>query len=224
MYQNTKRNNYTSSINQSQISDVFKVFTKKDWIENLTNIESDFYVLIKDEVEELFYNTNGYLNYLDFESVYRLSIVMTIQQIKKKGNKNKDSFFEKHLNDNLQVLIVVKQRLVNNIKNLFDKNRKFNLNKHEIMILNDIYETYEEEFIIYDLEKILKYNPELIYKYIKILVQNFEIFVEEAEDLCLKLNINFEEIFQQKPIKELKLIKKELNNQLYFDFNMMKAA
>ena len=31
MYQNTKRNNYTSSINQSQISDVFKVFTKKDW-------------------------------------------------------------------------------------------------------------------------------------------------------------------------------------------------
>ena len=74
------------------------------------------------------------------------------------------------------------------------------------------------------LEKILKYNPELIYKYIKILVQNFEIFVEEAEDLCLKLNTNFEEIFQQKPIKELKLIKKELNNQLYFDFNMMKAA
>ena len=94
----------------------------------------------------------------------------------------------------MQVLVVVKQRLVNNIKNLFDKNRKFNLNKHEIMILNDIYETYEEEFIIYDLEKILKYNPELIYKYIKILVQNFEIFVEEAEDLCLKLNINFEEI------------------------------
>lgn len=224
MYQNTKRNNYTSSINQSQISDVFKVFTKKDWIENLTNIESDFYVLIKDEVEELFYNTNGYLNYLDFESVYKLSIEMTIQQIKKKDNKDKDSFFEKHLNDNLQVLVVVKQRLVNNIKNLFDKNRKFNLNKHEIMILNDIYETYEEEFIIYDLEKILKYNPELIYKYIKILVQNFEIFVEEAEDLCLKLNINFEEIFQQKPIKELKLIKKELNNQLYFDFNMMKAA
>ena len=94
MYQNTKRNNYTSSINQSQISDVFKVFTKKDWIENLTNIESDFYVLIKDEVEELFYNTNGYLNYLDFESVYKLSIEMTIQQIKKKAIKIRTLFLK----------------------------------------------------------------------------------------------------------------------------------
>ena len=43
------------------------------------------------------------------------------------------------------------------------------------MILNDIYETYEEEFIIYDLKN-LKYNPELVYKHIKNLVQNFEIF------------------------------------------------
>lgn len=224
MYQNTNDENYTLSTKQSQIYGIFKIFTKNDWIENLTNIESDFYVLIKYEVEELFYNTNGYLNYLDFESVYKLSVEMTIHQIQKKLKKNKLSFFEKHLNDNLQVYIVVKQRLVNNMKNLFDKNRKFNLINIEKMILNDIYETYEDEFTIYDLEKILEYNPELIFQYLKSLVENFELTIDEAEELSLKLNIDFAEIFDQKPRLELKAIKKDLNNQLYFDFHMMRAA
>lgn len=81
MYPHTNAQNYTPSIKQSQIDLISKMFTKNDWIKNLTNFDSDFYVLIKEEVEELFFNTNGYLNYLDFESVYRLSVEMTIYQI-----------------------------------------------------------------------------------------------------------------------------------------------
>ncbi len=38
-------------------------------------------------------------------------------------------------------------------KFISDSTNRMNV-KNEIMILNDIYETYEEEFIIYDLEKI----------------------------------------------------------------------
>ncbi|MFX4245474.1 hypothetical protein ACOL3C_09230 [Aliarcobacter butzleri] len=225
MYPHTNAQNYTPSIKQSQIDLISKMFTKNDWIKNLTNFDSDFYVLIKEEVEELFFNTNGYLNYLDFESVYRLSVEMTIYQINKKLKKNKESFFEKHLEDNPKICIIVKQRLVNNIKNLFDKHRKFNLNKHEMMILNSIYETtYKDESIIYDLEKILKYDPKLVFKYIKILVKNFELSTDEAEELCFKLNINFKKLFRKSFKNELKLIKKELDNQLYIDFNMMKAA
>lgn len=65
-----------------------------------------------------------------------------------------------------------------------------------MMILNSIYETtYKDESIIYDLEKTLKYDPKLVFKYIKILVKNFELSTDEAEELCFKLNINFKKLF-----------------------------
>jgi hypothetical protein len=205
--------------NKNQFSFLFASFTKKDWILELTNIDSNIYSLIKEEVEELFFNSGSYLKYLDFESCYKLSIEMTSMQVKKNIKKNKKCFFETENNDNLLIYKKIKERLVNNLKNLFDLNRKFNLINFEIWIINDIYENHEIDFVIRDLQKLAINAPEVIIDNLKILASNFELTIIEIEELCEKLDINFCDIFELDLSLQLKNLKKSVNNQLYLSFN-----
>ncbi|MDD2887620.1 MAG: hypothetical protein PHY66_08125 [Aliarcobacter sp.] len=47
-------NDNSKKRNKNQFSFLFNAFTKSDWIEELTNVDSITYVFVKDEVEELF--------------------------------------------------------------------------------------------------------------------------------------------------------------------------
>lgn len=208
----------TKNWNINQI--VLHSFTRKDWIEELTNIDSITYLLIKEEVEELFYNTGNYLNYLDFDSVYKLAVEVTKAQVEKSIKKNKKCFFQIQNNDNLLIYKKIKERLVNNIKNLFDSKRKTNVLNFEILIIDKIYENHEIDFTIRDLQKLAKNEPKLIIEHIKTLANNFELTIIEIEDISEKLDLNLSHIIDSCLLSPFINLKKAINNnQLYLDFN-----
>ena len=205
--------------NKNQFSFLFETFTKDEWLLELTNIDSITYLLVKEEVEEFFFKLGGYLTYLDFDSCYKLAVEIAISQIKKSIKKNEKCFFEIENNDNSLIYKKVKERLVNNIRNLFDPKRKTNILNSEILLIDEIYENYEVDFTIRDLQKLANTQPELIIKNIRKLAYSFELTTIEIEELVIKLNIDFSRIIDVDVALQYKNIKKALNNQLYIDFN-----
>jgi tRNA splicing endonuclease len=204
-----KKNNYQS---------LFVNYNKNSWLIELTQIDSNIYVIIKEEVEELFFNAGGYLKYLNFESCYKLATEMTSTQIKKNIKKNKKCFFENENNDNFLAYQKIKQRLVNNIKNLFDSNRKFNLVNFEIWQIDEIYENHEIDFTIRDLQKLSITEPQIIIDNLKILASNFELTIIEIDEICEKINLKFTDIIKIDLSLQFKNLRKASNNQTYFDF------
>ena len=210
--------------NKNQILFLFSSFTKDQWLLELTNIDSTIYLLVKEEVEELFYKLGGYLTYLDFDSCYQLAVEITKNQINKSIKENKKCFFEVKNNDNLLVYKKVKERLVNNIKNLFDYKRKINVSNFEILLMGEIYENYEIDFTIRDLQKLIIIKPELVIDNIIKLANNFELTIIEIEELGEKLDIDFSNIVNLDLNLQFKNLKKAVNNQIYFDFEEIMVA
>lgn len=220
MYKNTPINvNDIKNRNKNQFSFLFNTFTKNDWLRELTNIDSNIYFFIKEEVEELFFKIGGYLIFIDFDSCYKLAVEITISQIKKSIKKNIKCFFEIENDDNPLIYKKVKERLVNNTKNLFDPKRKTNILNFEIWIIDDIYENHEIDFTIRDLKKLAENEPELIIEHIKTLADNFELTILEIEEIAEKLDINFSHIIKLDLSSQFRNLKKAANNQLYLDFN-----
>ena len=221
MNKNTPINvNNIKNRNKNQFSFLFSTFTKKDWLVELTNIDSTTYIFVKEEVEELFFNTGNYLNNLDFDSCYSLSKEITSIQVKKNVKRNKKCFFEVEDNDNSLIYKKIKERLVSNLRNLFDSKRKTNILNFEIWIIDNIYENHEIDFTIRDLKKLAKEKPKLIIEHIRTLANNFELTVDEIKELSKKLDINLSHIIESDLSSQFKYLRKStINNQLYLDFN-----
>lgn len=198
----------------------FNSFSSKKWKEELIDINSVTYEFIKDEVEELFYKTGGYTKYLDFESIYRLSIETTASQVIKNLKKQKNCFFEKENINNIDKYYLIKQRICNNCKNVFDSKRKVNVISLETMIIDSIYENYEIDFTVLDIEKIAIKEPlKLIYA-LNLLLINYEVNVDEAIDICHTYNIDLSNFPILDFSYQLKNLKKTSNNQIVIDFYM----
>ena len=210
---------FTENLQKNQISFLYDRFTKNDWLIELTNIDSITYLLLKEEVEKLFFNTGNYLTRLDFDSCYKIAVEITINQIKKSIRKNVKCFFEIENDDNPLIYKKVKERLVSNTKNLFDSRRKTNILNFEIWIINDIYENHEIDFTMRDLKKLAENEPELIIEHIKTLANNFELTILEIEEIAEKLDINFSHIIEIDVALQFKNLKKSANNQLYLIFD-----
>ena len=146
-----------------------------------------------------------------------------VQKIKKNTKKsikrNQKCFFEVENNDNLLIYKKVKERLVNNIKNLFDSKRKINILNLEILLIDEIYENYEIDFTIRDLQKLAIIEPELIIENIRELAHNFELSSIEIEEIAKELNIDFSNIIEIDLALQFKNLKKAANNQLYLIFD-----
>lgn len=196
----------------------FNSFSSKKWKEELIDINSVTYEFIKDEVEELFYKTGGYTKYLDFESIYRLSIETTASQVIKNLKKQKNCFFEKENINNIDKYYLIKQRICNNCKNVFDSKRKVNVISLETMIIDSIYENYEIDFTVLDIEKIAIKEPlKLIYA-LNLLLINYEVNVDEAIDICHTYNIDLSNFPILDFSYQLKNLRKVSNNQIVIDF------
>lgn len=211
--------NYNKNRNNYQISFLFNSFTRNDWIEELTNIDSNLYFLVKEEVEKFFHNTRGYLTYLDFESCYKLAVEATIRQVKKSIRRKKKCFFEIENNDNSLIYKKIKERLLSNIRNLFDKKRKINVLNIDLLIMDNIYENYEIDTTLWDLRKLVNSNPQIIIDNIIKLANSFEITLSEIDELGEKLNMDFSAIPELNLSLEFRNLKKAANNQLYLYFN-----
>ncbi len=197
---------------------LFGSYTKEKWRKELVDINSDFYEFIKDEAEELFYKTGGYLKYLDFESIYRLSIEVTASQVLKNISKNKKCFFERDNINNNDKYYLIKQRVCNNCKNVFDTNRKINVVFLQTMILDEIYENYEVDFAVLDVEKLLKNEPSKLILAINLLLKNYDLSHEEAVELTEKYNIDKSNFNNYYFNEQFKILKKQSNNQIFIDF------
>ena len=220
MCENTPNNfNNIKNRNKNQILFLFDSFTKNEWLKELTESDSNIYALIKEEVEELFLKTGGYLIFIDFDSCYKLAVDVTIHQLQKSIKKNIKCFFEIENDDNSLIYKKVKERLVNNVKNLFDSKRKTNIIYSEIWLMDDIYVNHEIDFTIRDLQKLAIIEPELIIEYTIKLANNFELTYIEIEQLTEKLNIDLSNVIELDLNLQFKNLRKTVNNQLYLDFN-----
>lgn len=220
MCENTPNNfNNIKNRNKNQILFLFDSFTKNEWLKELTESDSNIYALIKEEVEELFLKTGGYLIFIDFDSCYKLAVEVTIHQLQKSIKKKKKCFFETDNDNNLLIYKKVKERLVNNVKNLFDGKRKTNIIYSQIWLMDDIYKNHEIDFTIRDLQKLANIEPELIIEHIKKLANSFELTYIEIEQLTEKLNIDLSNVIEIDLNLQFKNLRKTINNQLYLDFN-----
>ncbi|MDD2887619.1 MAG: hypothetical protein PHY66_08120 [Aliarcobacter sp.] len=169
-------------------------------------------------MKNFFYNTGNYLNSLDFESCYSLSKEITSIQVKKNVKKNKKCFFE--VKDNSLIYKKIKERLVSNLRNLFDKDRKTNILNIENWIIDEIYYNYEIDITtLLDLRKLANSNPQIIIDNIVKLANNFEITSIEIEEIAEKLNIDFSNIHELNLFLQFRNLSKASNNQLYLTFD-----
>jgi hypothetical protein len=193
----------------------FSSFTNEKWIEELIDINSITYEFIKEDVENLFYSTGGYLQYLNFESIYRLSIEVTASQVLKNISKNKKCFFERDNLDNKHYLIV--QRICNNARNVFDSKRKINVISLQSMIMDTIYENYEVDSFI-DIEKLSKNEPAKLIFAINSLLNNYDLNYDEVLDISVKYNIDSSNFYILNFADQLKNLIKLPNKQIVIDF------
>lgn len=197
---------------------LFGSYTKEKWRKELVDINSDFYEFIKDDVEELFYKTGGYIKYLDFESIYKLAVDITASQILKNLKKQKNCFFERDNINTLDKYYLIKQRICNNCKNVFDKNRKINVVFLQTMIIDKIYQNYEVDFSVIDIQKISKYEPSKLILAINLLLNNFELDADELIEICEKYNIDKSNFTSYYFSEQFRILKKQSNNQIFIDF------
>lgn len=206
------RNDYNQNWRDFKIS-FFSSYSQETWQEELINIDSVTYEFMKDDVEELFYKTGGYVKYLDFESIYRLSIEVTASQVIKNISKNKKCFFERDNLDNKYYLIV--QRICNNARNVFDSKRKINVISLQSMIMDVIYENYEIDFTILDIQKIAEKEPSELIIAINALLNNYDLNYDEVLDISVKYNINLSNLNLS---NQFRYLRKSANNQIIIDF------
>ena len=204
--------------NNQVILFLYSTFTKSDWMKELSNSNSNFYILVKQEVEEFFYKTGGYLTYLDFDSVYKLAVEVTKNQVEKSIRKNKKCFFEIKENNNLLIYKIIKERLLNNLKNLFDEKRKVNVLNIDLWLMDSVYVNYEYEIAttLWDLRKLANSNPQIIIDNLLELSKKFEITTYEIEELGEKINMDFSELITININNQFKHVMKDANNQSYF--------
>jgi hypothetical protein len=151
-------------------------------------------------------------------------VEVTINQVEKNIFKNKKCFFEIERNDNLLVYKKIKQRLVNNLKNLFDQKRRINVLNINLSLMDKIYENYELDTRIWDLQKLAISNPQIIIDNINKLANNFELSLIEIEELSEKLNMNFSNIVELDLSSQFKNLRKDSNNQTFFIFEIEEVA
>ena len=198
---------------------LFKSYTKEKWLSELMNINSFTYELCKDDVERLFLSTGGYFSVLDFEGCYLLAKEILKEQLLKNIYKNKVYFFEKNSSTNQDIYKKIIQRLTNLIYNLFDTKRKNNVINLQIWILDKIYQNYEIDFSVEDIKKIANKKPEKLISSIYLLLNNFELEVDELIEICEKYNIDKSNFNNYYFSEQFRILKKQSNNQIFIDFS-----
>lgn len=155
-----------------------------------------------------------------YKSIYRLSIEVTASQVLKNISKNKKCFFERDNINTLDKYYLIKQRICNNCKNVFDTNRKINIVFLQKMILDEIYENYEVDFSVIDIQKISKYEPKKLIFAINTLLNNYDLSCEEAIELTEKYNLDKSNFNNYYFNEQFRFLRKQSNSQVFIDFDM----
>lgn len=199
---------------------LFENMTKYDWIQHLQNFESDFYILVKEEVQQLFFKTGNFVPlHASFDELYSLSVQDTICQFSKNIMRKKDWLLDGYSDNNL-IYKKIKQRLVNNIRNLFDPKRRTNV----LTIGTALEYTHNERKAIYcsidtdtdDVLSLIKTKPQVFKKYLKKIYYDLEN--DDFNYLLSLSKFNVNDVLGFYPTDYLYSIKKDTKNQAFFDF------
>ena len=107
---------------------------------------------------------------------------------------------------------------------MFDKKRKTNVINIDSFLIDSIYQNFETDIYLTDLKKLANQDSKIIVENIIELVKNYEINLEEAEELGEKLNIDFSNIFEFDLSFQFMNIEKDKDNQTFFIFNCEEVA
>ena len=200
---------------------LFENFSKKEWIEEqLSNTDSAFFEIIREEVEEFYYKVIKHSSsILSFDDLYSLAKHITINQIQKSLKRKKRCFFVDKNNDKNTSMyyIKIKSRLINNIRNLYQP-RKINVLDVPYMIISDVYKNYEIDFTIGDIQKIAINEPSKLIFAINALLNNYDLSYDEAVEITQKYNIDSSNFLIFNFSYQLKNLRKSANNQIVIDF------
>ncbi len=202
----------------------FQNYTQEDWLNELMDIDSFSYELFKSDVEELFISTGGYFQVLDFEGCYLLAKEVLKKQLLKSLSKKQVCFFSKNVVTNIDVYRKIVQRLTNLIYNLFDNKRKNNIVNLQIWIIDEVYQNYEVDFTVIDIEKLSKNEPNKLVFAINYLLNSYDLSCEEAVELTEKYNIDKSNFSSYYFSEQFRILKKQSNNQIFIDFDGREAA
>ncbi len=202
----------------------FQNYTQEDWLNELMDIDSFSYELFKSDVEELFISTGGYFQVLDFEGCYLLAKEVLKKQLLKSLSKKQVCFFSKNVVTNIDVYRKIVQRLTNLIYNLFDNTRKNNIVNLQIWIIDEVYQNYEVDFTVIDIEKLSKNEPNKLVFAINYLLNSYDLSCEEAVELTEKYNIDKSNFSSYYFSEQFRILKKQSNNQIFIDFDGREAA
>lgn len=214
--------NFSRDKNKYQF--LFENFSKKEWIEEqLSNTDSAFFEIIREEVEEFYYKVikHNNLSILSFDDLYSLAKYITVNQIQNSLKRKKRCFFIDKNNDKNTSMyyIKIKSRLINNIRNLYQP-RKINVLDVPYMIISDIYKNYEIDFTIGDIQKIAIKEPSKLIFAINALLNNYDLSYAEAVEISQKYNIDSSNFLVFDFYNQFKNLKKESNDQIVIDFYM----
>ena len=77
---------------------------------------------------------------------------------------------------------------------------------------------YEIDFSVEDIKKIANKKPEKLISSIYLLLNNFELEVDELIEICEKYNIDKSNFTSYYFSEQFKILKKQSNNQIFIDF------
>ena len=96
-----------SSRDKDKYQFLFENFSKKEWIEEqLSNTDSAFFEIIREEVEEFYYKVIKHSSsILSFDDLYSLAKHITVNQIQKSLKRKKRCFFVDKNNPRVEVIL-----------------------------------------------------------------------------------------------------------------------
>lgn len=188
---------------------------KTDLLELLKNRDSWLYVLIKEDVCNIFMKTKGYIDsYINFDDLYAFSVETTIMQL------NKRYFFDIFQDKNIKIIKKIKSRLVNNMKNFFSNKRKYSyFNVKDFIHKTEAFYDYSEEIII-DLD-LCKIDENRIKEGLRNLLFDDTFDFEDFEYICKKFNFEPIDILIHRPYIIPKMIKIATSSRNYFQLALI---
>lgn len=208
--------------NYSMLS-LFENMTKNEWIQELQNPDGNFYFLLKDEVKQLYCNTGNFIpNHVSFDELYFLSVKDTIRQFSKNLIRKKDWLFGVCEDNNL-IFKKIKQRLVNNARNLWDSKRR----THILSLKTGLEYIHDERKTIYsdintdldDILAIIHTEPIIFKEHLKTIFNENELDYEEFDYLLRLSKYTAIDILGFDPRERMYNIRIDNKKQSYFDFD-----
>ena len=202
---------YIKMMKEFQIQKI-KSLSKHELIQEVKDQKSWIYEIIKEDCINLFKRTGGFISEgFQDDDLYQLGVNTTIMQIEKRY------FFDLEF-DNILILVKIKSRISNNMKNYFSPHRKINqfqFNNY-LFQFEDEYNCFDQIISQIDLERL---DKETINAGLKKVWQealgDVDFDLQDFKELCAKFDFSPQDILKYDPYVVPQMTMEAPNNSNY---------